>query len=184
MDPVTYKHFIQNALRSLGIIVLQRDSGEGGRVFDQNGVPCVEYSLNERDEDNILWGLTKSIEMCTKNGARNITSFQNIDPLKLTGEEKTDKLLLKEFIEKVKTTRLSNFSATVGSAHQMGSCRMGITPEKSVVDENGKLWECDNVYVIDASVFPTASGVNPMLTTLTISHMLSTRLARRLKLET
>ena len=184
MDPCTYRNIIQDALRSLGIIVLQRDSGEGGRVFDQNGLPCIEYTLSETDEENMLWGLTKSIEMCAKNGAKAITAFQNIDPLKFTGEENTDKLFLTEYIEKVKKTRLRNFSATLGSAHQMGSCRMGITPEKSVVDENGKLWECDNVYVIDASVFPTASGVNPMLTNLTISHMLSTRLARRLQIET
>jgi len=34
---------------------------------------------------------------------------------------------------------------------------------------------------MDASVFPSASGANPMVTTLAISHLLSNRLAKRLK---
>lgn len=36
---------------------------------------------------------------------------------------------------------------------------------------------------MDASVFPTASGANPMVTTLAISHMLSHRLLNRLHKE-
>lgn len=36
---------------------------------------------------------------------------------------------------------------------------------------------------MDASVFPTASGANPMWTTLAIAQMLSTRLASRLAAE-
>ena len=42
-------------------------------------------------------------------------------------------------------------------------------------------WLCR--YVMDASVFPTASGANPMWTTLAIAQMLSTRLASRLAAE-
>ena len=71
----------------------------------------------------------------------------------------------------------------VFSAHQMGTCRMSASPHSGVVDENAECWECDNLWVMDASIFPTASGANPMLTTLTLSHMMSTRLAMRLKFE-
>ena len=38
----------------------------------------------------------------------------------------------------------------------------------------------DRLFVMDASVFPTASGANPMVTTLAICHLLATRLASRL----
>ena len=66
------------------------------------------------------------------------------------------------------------------SAHQMGSNRMGTDPAQSVVDEDGAVWGVDGLYVLDASIFPTASGANPMVTTLAITHMLATRLAERL----
>lgn len=41
---------------------------------------------------------------------------------------------------------------------------MGISPKSSVVQPTGETWEVKNLYVADASVFPTASGVNPMVT--------------------
>ena len=40
---------------------------------------------------------------------------------------------------------------------------MGVHPSNSVVNAHGKVWEVDNLYVADSSVFPTASGVNPMV---------------------
>ena len=51
----------------------------------------------------------------------------------------------------------------------MGTCRMGSDRTQSVVNENGETWSCQNLFVCDASVFPTSSGVNPMLTTLAIA---------------
>lgn len=52
----------------------------------------------------------------------------------------------------------------LGSAHQMGSCQMGNKASTSVVDPRGRVWGTKGLYIADASVFPTASGVNPMIT--------------------
>lgn len=57
------------------------------------------------------------------------------------------------------TTRL-------GSAHQMSTCRMSNSPTTGVVDPTGKIWGTENVYVADASILPSASGVNPMVSTM------------------
>ena len=64
----------------------------------------------------------------------------------------------------------------ISSAHQMGSCRMGANPFSGAVDEDGELWDADGVFAMDVSVFPTATGANPMVTTISISGMLSLRL--------
>lgn len=41
---------------------------------------------------------------------------------------------------------------------------MGTSPKSSVVQPSGETWECKNVYIADGSLFPTAVGVNPMVT--------------------
>ena len=49
------------------------------------------------------------------------------------------------------------------SAHQMCSCRMAATREEGPVQETGESWETEKLYVMDASVFPTSLGINPMV---------------------
>lgn len=63
--------------------------------------------------------------------------------------------------------------AMFGSAHQMGTCRMSSAEATGVVDPRGRVWGTEGLYVSDASVFPSASGVNPMVTTMAISDWIS-----------
>jgi choline dehydrogenase-like flavoprotein len=51
-----------------------------------------------------------------------------------------------------------------GSAHIMGTCRMGTDPTTSVVDAEGRSHEHKNLYVVDCSVFPTGGPTNPTVT--------------------
>ncbi len=51
-----------------------------------------------------------------------------------------------------------------GVGHQNGTCRMGNDPKSSVLDPNCKAHDVDNLYVVDASCFVSASAVNPSLT--------------------
>jgi choline dehydrogenase-like flavoprotein len=47
------------------------------------------------------------------------------------------------------------------TAHLAGTARMGEDPRESVCDPGGRLHELENVYVADASTFPTFPGFNP-----------------------
>jgi choline dehydrogenase-like flavoprotein len=51
-----------------------------------------------------------------------------------------------------------------GVGHQNGTCRMGADPATSVLDPHCKAHDLDNLYVVDASCFVSASAVNPSLT--------------------
>lgn len=51
-----------------------------------------------------------------------------------------------------------------GTAHQAGTARFGNDPETSVLDLDCKAHELDNLYVTDASFFPSIGAVNPTLT--------------------
>lgn len=41
---------------------------------------------------------------------------------------------------------------------------MGRSPKTSACKETGETWDVRNLYVADSSLFPTALGVNPMVT--------------------
>ena len=51
-----------------------------------------------------------------------------------------------------------------GVAHQNGTIRFGHDPKASALDANCRAHEVDNLYVVDASFFPSSAAVNPGLT--------------------
>jgi choline dehydrogenase-like flavoprotein len=51
-----------------------------------------------------------------------------------------------------------------GTAHQAGTARFGTDPATSVLDLNCRAHEVDNLYLADASFFPSIGAVNPTLT--------------------
>jgi choline dehydrogenase-like flavoprotein len=59
------------------------------------------------------------------------------------------------------------------SFHQMGSCRMGTDPQTSVVKPDHETHLVKNLFVADGSAFPSASGVNPMITIMSMAHRAS-----------
>ena len=48
-------------------------------------------------------------------------------------------------------------------AHACGTCRFGNDPDNSVLDPNCMAWGLENLYVVDASFFPSSGGTNPAL---------------------
>jgi choline dehydrogenase-like flavoprotein len=62
-------------------------------------------------------------------------------------------------------------------AHLVGGCRMGFTPDDSVVDAGLRAWEVPNLFVCDGSVFPTQGAANPALVIMALAD----RLGRALK---
>ncbi|PYP63019.1 MAG: GMC family oxidoreductase, partial [Gemmatimonadetes bacterium] len=53
-------------------------------------------------------------------------------------------------------------------------------PQSSVVNADNQVHGIDSLYVADASTFPSASGVNPMLTIMGIAHRAALGIANRL----
>ena len=67
-----------------------------------------------------------------------------------------------------------------GTAHQAGTCRFGTDPGSSVLDTNCKAHELDNLYVTDASFFPSIGAVNPTLTIIANALRVAEHLRERL----
>jgi len=67
-----------------------------------------------------------------------------------------------------------------GTAHQAGTLRFGTNPETSVLDLNCKAHALDNLYVTDASFFPSIGAVNPTLTIIANALRVAEHLGQRL----
>ncbi len=67
-----------------------------------------------------------------------------------------------------------------GTAHQAGTLRFGTDPANSVLDLNCKAHELDNLYVTDASFFPSIGSVNPTLTIIANALRVAEHLRERL----
>ena len=64
-------------------------------------------------------------------------------------------------------------------AHTISTCRMGLDPERAVVDRDGTSFELPNLHVCDNSVFPSALSVNPALTIMALSLRTADRFLER-----
>jgi choline dehydrogenase-like flavoprotein len=67
-----------------------------------------------------------------------------------------------------------------GVAHQAGTVRFGADPATSVLDQNCRAHEVDNLYVVDTSFFPSISAVNPSLTAMANALRVGDHLLSRL----
>ena len=67
-----------------------------------------------------------------------------------------------------------------GTAHQAGTARFGRDPATSVLDLDCKCHELDNLYVADASFFPSIGSVNPTLTIVANALRVADKIAGRL----
>ncbi|ORE12056.1 long-chain fatty alcohol dehydrogenase [Rhizopus microsporus var. microsporus] len=155
------------------ILILSRDKDSKGSVtYDKDDNPIVNFTVSNRDRRSLLEGILRSLDILVAAGAREVHTGQfGVDGFKFKEEEETriDNPRYVAWKNGVSSYGLPRDGFNMFCAHQMGTNRMGISPKASVVKPTGETWEVKNLYVADASVFPTATGVNPMVTVETVA---------------
>ncbi|KXL42324.1 MAG: hypothetical protein FE78DRAFT_34565 [Acidomyces sp. 'richmondensis'] len=178
-----FKEFAAKMKRMTGYISLTRDR-YGGQVYPDpvDGHLRVSYTPSRYDKSHTLEGVARLAELLYVMGAREIhTLIPLVEPFVRPHDDASSGARVDGssspssndagFQAWVQRLRSIGFvDCTFASAHQMGTCRMGTTASNSVVDPNGRVWGTQGLYVCDASVFPSASGVNPMITNMAISR--------------
>jgi choline dehydrogenase-like flavoprotein len=155
--------------------VLLRDRDHGRVVIRRDGTPRWRYEISRYDQAHVRVGVQRAAEALAAAGAREVLS-STVKPVRwLPGSTP-----LGTFVDGVDSVGYGSNRMRYFSFHQMGSARMGTDPGKSVVDASNQVHDTPGLYVMDASCFPTASGVNPMLTVTAIAHRGARLLADRL----
>ncbi|MGI9119443.1 MAG: GMC family oxidoreductase [Acidimicrobiales bacterium] len=156
--------------------LLLRDTSEGEVRIGRDGEPVVHYKLNDVDTGHVRTGLDGAARVLEAAGATSVFSahkdWVTYEPGRGRGRQ--------GFLEAADRCGWGAGQCVFSSFHIMGSARMGGSPRDSACNPEGETWEVQGVYVCDGSTFPTASGVNPMITIEAIAHLNAARLAQRL----
>ena len=71
---------------------------------------------------------------------------------------------LKEVLQPFRTLTLRTGANNGTLGHVCGTVRFGTDPATSVLNPQNRAHEVENLYVVDASFFPSSTGINPSLT--------------------
>eukprot|EP00249_Psilotum_nudum_P036276 c6703_g1_i1 orf=215-2605(-) len=175
LSGLDHKQTMRRYARTVHVFALARDVGSG--IVEPNG--HIDYLLQEIDEENLKEGGERALRVLIAAGAEDVgTHHQDGDRLKVKGAGSAE---VEDFLRRVRSKGIGKLCVPMCSAHQMSSCRMGVDASSSVVDPEGETWEVEGLFVTDASVLPTAIGVNPMITVQSLAFCTAQHACQYLK---
>ncbi|XP_045821897.1 long-chain-alcohol oxidase FAO1-like [Trifolium pratense] len=170
-----FKQRMLNFPRTSHLITIIRDKSSGQVTKEGR----VSYKLDSTDKENMRAGLQQAVRILIAAGVVEVGTHRS-DGQRIRINENISEDEIEEFIDSVCPMDGVLWPGEswnlYSSAHQIGSCRMGVNQNEGVVDENGESWEAERLFVCDASVLPTAIGVNPMITIQSTAYCISSRI--------
>jgi choline dehydrogenase-like flavoprotein len=158
----------------VGVLLRDRDGGEV-RV-GRDGQPVVRYRLSDYDVNHVRTGVDGAARILEAAGAQRIYSSH----ARWVAYEPGRKGDRTQFNREADAAGYGAGHCTFASFHIMGSARMGGSASTSACNPQGETWDVRDLILCDASCFPSASGVNPMISIESIAHMNARSLASRL----
>jgi choline dehydrogenase-like flavoprotein len=170
-----HRRFMQHAGNMATMLVLGRDK-VGGRVgVTRGGQPLIDYRVGDMEERFLRRGVAEGTRMHMAAGADRVLTLHTSRLGLFERSAGTTQRHIDAFCDTVGKWPLRGRHSLLFSAHQMGSLPMGTDAARSACDPDGRLRGVKNVFVADSSIFPGASGVNPMITTMGLAHHVSQR---------
>jgi choline dehydrogenase-like flavoprotein len=151
----------------IGSIGVQlRDLSVGSVGLANEGALRAKYKLGDEDARAVVFGIARAAEIHFAAGATEV--YPNI-PRVGTLKPK-DLPLFESTLFKASELRLEAF-------HPMGTARIASDPRRGVCAADGSVNGARGLYVADASLFPTAPGVNPMMTIIAFAKQVAREVA-------
>ncbi|KAF8418184.1 hypothetical protein EV426DRAFT_554359, partial [Tirmania nivea] len=174
---LSYKH-------SITLLTLVRDTDSCGEVAKagtttvsgEAGPPDIGYTFSAKDRATAIDGVILSCKVLLEGGCRSVVPCIPLPPhlASFTAQDGAQSPSTSgEFVKWAEAVRRHGCGMGWVSGHLMGTARWGEKAgDGSVCDaeKGGRVWGTKGVYVVDGSAFPTASGVNPMLTIMHLAE--------------
>jgi hypothetical protein len=170
-DGSSHKELMQTLKWQAPFITVARDHGSGEVVIDDLGRPVVRWGLWDDVDRRLAVEAHKELARLHKAaGAGQIFTSHARETRWRQGED------FDAYLGALDAASYDPNDVACFTAHQMGSCRMGSDPSTSVADGHGQLHDVKGVWIGDASAFPSAPGVNPMISIMSLAHRTAERI--------
>ena len=160
-----YSHYL-----NFGALVGSDDSGVIEEKADPINGRAFTWRLTERDRERIRYALTTLVKAGQYSGASHA-----VLPMRPGVSFELTETNIQKFITAINDYPLGMNDLLINSAHPQGGNRM--TGDQSshkntrVLDSHFRPEGYSNVFVADASLFPTSIGVNPQWTIMAMSSL-------------
>jgi len=142
--------FKYNYISAFGAMIF--DETRGRVIPGAKGRPVISYWLCREDVKKASKAIAYTAEIYFAAGAKRV--FPAVCWMPEMSSIRDVRTLLQRG---VKASELEMMAF-----HPMGTCRMGSERKNSVVNPYCESWDVKNLFIADASIFPTCLGVNPM----------------------
>ncbi|MGA1431104.1 MAG: GMC family oxidoreductase N-terminal domain-containing protein, partial [Candidatus Limnocylindrus sp.] len=155
-------------------LAIVKDDGGGSVSETRNGFAKISYRTTPRDERTLRAALGSLVRIAESAGAKEVIAAGS-PPIAWRRRDGVE--AFGELERQILSFDFSPNRGTVFSAHQMGTARMGNNRVDHACDPFGRVRSSSRprasdphagivkgLYVADGSLFPTAIGVNPMIT--------------------
>ncbi|MFP5342960.1 MAG: GMC family oxidoreductase N-terminal domain-containing protein [Candidatus Limnocylindria bacterium] len=160
------------------LLAVTRDGGQGRVSLTRAGRVRVDYALDRSGVATLRHALASMARMARAVGAVEMV-VPGVTPAWFRGGHGRGggDAAFERYLASLAAFDFAPNRATVFSAHQMGSVRMGADPGRHACDPAGRVRAgrrddrvIGGLYVADTSLFPTALGVNPMLSAMALAR--------------
>ena len=142
-----------------------------GRVRHmRGGRPDVTFELGNGDVRRLQEATAKLAEMQFAAGAKEVLTGLGGHLARLDNPSQANSLR-----QEIMTPQ----DFPTASNHVFGTMAMGGNPRKHACDPSGAVYEVDDLYVCDTSLFPASPAVNPMLTAMMFGDRIGNTIAER-----
>lgn len=156
----THKRAMESFTRlgSYAARICEETTGSIGPL-GRNGFPRIDYELGDADRKKMLRAAGAAAELCFAAGAVEVYPGVRSRPALASADE---------------ARSLASSEATVGDLaltgyHPMGTARMAADASRGVTSAAGQVFGVGDLYVADASLFPTSLRADPQLTIMALA---------------
>jgi len=149
---------------SIGVQLSDESAGTVGTARD--GSLRAKYRLSDEDARRVVFGIARAAEIHFAAGAAEV--YPNIGrvPVLRPGE-----------VAEFEATRFKPAELRLEAFHPQGTARIAADPREGVCGVDGSVNGVEGLHVADASLFPSAVGVNPMMTIIAFAKRVAAEVA-------